>query len=101
VLAGLGLGSTERIRGLAVGGGLVIAPEVVGVAAGLFTGFYIDRIDLENFMHVKRVNKRLTGLSIGLVNTTDQLRGLQIGLLNHAANNPRGLRLLPLVNAHF
>jgi hypothetical protein len=29
------------------------------------------------------------------------LNGVQIGLLNRANNNPPGLRLLPLVNAHF
>jgi len=27
--------------------------------------------------------------------------GLQIGLLNYAENNPGGLQILPLFNAHF
>ena len=29
------------------------------------------------------------------------LTGVQLGVLNYAANNPRGLRLLPLVNVHL
>ena len=42
-----------------------------------------------------------TGLSLGLFNSADELHGVQIGLLNHAPNNPPWARWLPLVNAHF
>jgi hypothetical protein len=42
-----------------------------------------------------------TGLAIGLVNWAEELHGVQLGLINHASNNPPGLRWLPLVNAHF
>jgi len=41
------------------------------------------------------------GVQIGLINSTEKLNGIQFGLLNHAANNPPGLRWLPLVNFHF
>jgi hypothetical protein len=43
----------------------------------------------------------MDGVSIGLFNWTPRLRGVQLGLLNYAGNNPDGLKLLPLVNAHF
>jgi hypothetical protein len=100
VLAGLGLGASERIRGVAIGGLLSFAPEVTGLSAGALNGLYIDRVDLEDFLHVRLANERFTGLSIGLVNYTARLKGVQLGLLNYAGNNPRWLRLLPLVNVH-
>jgi len=46
-------------------------------------------------------NRETVGLSIGLVNYTAELRGVQIGLLNYARNNPRWLRLLPFLNLHL
>ncbi len=101
MLAGLGLGATERIRGVAIGGGLVFAPEVKGVAIGALNGLYIDRIDLEDFIHFKLANRRFTGLSVGLINYTAHLNGVQLGLLNYAGNNPRWLRLLPLINLNL
>ncbi|MDH3216346.1 MAG: hypothetical protein OEN01_08645 [Candidatus Krumholzibacteria bacterium] len=101
MLAGLGLGATERISGVAFGGVVIFAPEVNGFAAGALNGLYIDRINLEDFLHFKMANQRFTGLSIGLVNYTARLKGVQLGLLNFAGNNPRWLRLLPLVNVHL
>ncbi len=41
------------------------------------------------------------GIAIGLYNRAERLRGIQIGLLNHAANNPPPFRWLPLINASF
>ena len=74
---------------------------MTGVAAGALNGFYIDRIDLEDFLRIRLANQRFTGLSIGLVNYSAQLKGVQLGLLNYAGNNPRWLRLLPLINIHL
>jgi hypothetical protein len=65
MLAGLGLGAAERIRGVAIGSLLVFAPDVTGLMAGAINGLYIDRIDLEDFLHFKLVNERFTGLSSG------------------------------------
>jgi hypothetical protein len=101
MLGGLGLGAVDRIRGIAVGSVLVFAPNVTGVAVGALNGIYIDRIDLEDFLHFKLANQRFTGLSIGLVNYTAELNGVQLGLFNYAGNNRRGLRLLPVVNLHL
>jgi len=101
MVAGLGMGASGRIRGVAIGSGLVFAPQVTGLAAGMLNGLYIDRIDLEDFLHVKLANESFTGLSIGLVNYSARLKGVQLGLVNYAGNNPRWLRLLPLVNVHL
>jgi hypothetical protein len=101
MLSGLGLGASDRIRGVAVGSILVFAPEVNGLAVGALNGVYIDRIDLEDFLHFNRVNRSFTGLSVGLVNYTAKLKGVQLGLFNYAGNNTRALRLLPLINVHI
>ncbi len=100
-ISGLGIGAAKEIRGVALTGLVNFAPEVTGIAVGALNGFYIDRIDLEDFLHFDMTNQRFTGLSIGLFNYSAELEGVQLGLLNYAANNPRWLRLLPLVNAHL
>ena len=38
------------------------------------------------------------GLTVGILNITDDLRGLQIGLVNIGRRNPKGRRVLPIVN---
>jgi hypothetical protein len=48
-----------------------------------------------------RSTRRQAGLSIALLNIARELHGVQIGVLNWAGNNPRGLRLLPGLNLHF
>jgi hypothetical protein len=76
-------------------GGSVYSPEVTGVSVGIINGLRMKNFD------TFRVNKRLTGVSIGLLNLTHHLRGLQIGLLNYAGNNPVPFRLLPLLNLNL
>ncbi|MBP9079969.1 MAG: hypothetical protein KBF80_06935 [Flavobacteriales bacterium] len=71
------------INGLAMGV-FVGAEKVRGMAIGLF--------------HI--YSKKQVGLSVSAINRTDDLRGLQIGLLNYAGNNPKLLRWLPLINFH-
>ncbi|MFH1844222.1 MAG: hypothetical protein ABIF77_13535 [bacterium] len=41
------------------------------------------------------------GVTIGIFNYAAHLNGVQIGVLNYAGNNPRGLKLTPVFNAHF
>jgi hypothetical protein len=43
----------------------------------------------------------MNGLSIALFNKTKELRGIQVGLLNIARNNPKGFRVLPVINMHL
>lgn len=38
------------------------------------------------------------GLTIGVLNIAEELRGVQIGLVNIARRNPKGRRVLPIVN---
>jgi hypothetical protein len=41
------------------------------------------------------------GVTIALYNYARVLRGVQLGLLNWAQNNPAPFRLLPLLNLHL
>ncbi|MBT6148386.1 MAG: hypothetical protein HOH74_23330, partial [Gemmatimonadetes bacterium] len=47
------------------------------------------------------VNDRFTGLALGLINHSRELKGVQVGLLNYAGNNPAWARLLPFINVHL
>lgn len=42
-----------------------------------------------------------TGITIGVLNVAKELRGIQIGLLNYAANNPPPFRWLPVLNLNL
>src|SRR5712692_2463950 len=100
-IAGLGVGAA-RIQGLAMalaaGGqeiqGAVIAPAYFHLAEG-------GRIEGVSISAFNRVLGEQRGLAIGLVNYASRLYGVQIGLVNWADNNPTGLKVLPVANAHF
>ena len=100
-LGGLGVGAGESMQGLVVGGLVAMAPCTRGISFGLLNGVVIDDINLEDFLRIRTVNQRYTGLSLGLFNYSAELNGAQIGLLNYAGNNPRWARLLPFLNLHF
>jgi hypothetical protein len=61
--------------------------------AGAFRG-----VALAGFNYVKGAQR---GLTIGVVNYTRRLHGVQVGIINYAANNPPGLRVLPLINVNL
>ena len=96
-----GVGAGHKIRGIALGGLTVLAPDIKGVATGALNGAIVEEVNLEDFLKIRKVNERFVGLSVGLINYTRNLKGVQLGLLNYAGNNPRWLRLLPLVNVHL
>lgn len=96
-----GIGARESIRGVALAGLAVAAPHVTGLTSGALNGVVVDRISLEEFVHVRRVNQDCTGVAVGLFNYTPRLRGVQLGLLNYAGNNPPWARLLPFLNLHL
>jgi hypothetical protein len=98
---GLGVGAGDALRGLALGGLVSMAPEVTGVSLGALNGVIVKSVNLEDFLEIRTVNQRYTGLSLGLVNYSAELHGAQIGLFNYAANNPKWARLLPIVNFHL
>jgi hypothetical protein len=83
---------------LAAGGedvvGLVLAPAYFEVKpGGTMAGVSISAVN--------RIRGAQHGLAIGIVNYTPELHGVQIGLVNWAGNNGKGLKVLPIVNAHL
>ena len=118
-IGGFGAGAGGTLRGLAIGGFGAGAPTVRAVilsiiAAGghdvegaIVAPFYFkvedDRGDPGRMKGISisaynRIKGDQFGLSIGLLNFAWELHGWQIGVLNYAGNNPKGLRLLPLFN---
>jgi hypothetical protein len=89
VFIGFGVSPPNRninnrvINGLAIGV-FVGAGKVKGGAIGLFNSY----------------SKKQYGISVSALNKTEELHGLQIGLLNYAGNNPKFLRWLPIINFH-
>ena len=98
---GIGAPSIKGINvALFVGGveakGIQIAPayfRVQGDEGGSMTG-----VSVSAFNHIKGSQR---GLAIGIFNYALECKGVQIGVLNHIASNPSGLRWLPLINASF
>lgn len=76
--------SIKLIKGIAIGGIGVGADNIKGLAIGAMV-----------------TSKKQNGFSLAVYNNTTELHGLQIGLINHVANNPKGLRWLPLINLHI
>jgi hypothetical protein len=97
----MGMASSERtITGMTFAGYKVKAPEIVGVNVSILwsessslTGF--------TFAGYNRTYGLQQGLVIGIFNHTEDLLGIQIGLLNYVENNPPWARLLPIFNANF
>jgi len=117
-IAGLGAGAGKSLKGITLVGLGAGAPEVAGFtfAGGAVGGVDIRGITLAGgvirvvedggirgfgasaFNYVQGTQK---GLFIGIVNFARRLKGIQLGVINIAMNNPKGLRVLPLMNAHF
>jgi hypothetical protein len=121
-LVGVGTGGT--LRGVAVAGVGVGAPTIRALVIASMAGghdvrggvlaplyFRIESDDdgrgelgifrgvtISSFNHIKGEQR---GLSVGLLNYAWELRGWQVGLINYAANNPPGLRILPLFNREW
>ena len=76
------------IKGVTAALGVVIIEE-----DGQHTGF-----NLSAFNYIKRTQ---AGFSIGIVNYAHTLKGLQIGLVNYVRDNPKYLKVLPIINANF
>ena len=69
------------------------------VVAGFVTG--IDTVAGVTASMLLNKSKQHRGLAVGGINATKELHGVQLGFLNYAGNNPKALRLLPLVNMHL
>jgi hypothetical protein len=111
------LHARESLWGFSATAGPIVAETVQGVAAGnvlvqdagaglLVAPLYLHSgrdgtltgLSISAFNHVRG---RQRGLSIGLLNVTRTLSGVQLGLFNYAGNNPRFLRLLPGLNLNL
>ena len=101
-LALLGAGSPSikgvTLAGLAVGGveitGLTVALAHVRIEDdGILTG-----LTASAFTYIKGL---LKGVSLGIVNYSYEVSGIQIGLVNYVADNPSGLKILPFFNTSF
>jgi hypothetical protein len=116
-IGGFGAGAGGTLRGVAIGGFGAGAPTVRAMVIGLMAGgqdveggivapiyFKVGqkrepgRMQGVSISSWNRIVGEQRGLSIGLLNTAWELNGWQVGVLNYAKNNPKGLRLLPLFN---
>ena len=101
-IGGIGAGS-PTIKGITIGGLAAGGENITGITAalgmikiennGTHTGF-----NLSAFNYIKGTQ---TGLSIGIVNYAYNLKGVQIGLVNYVRDNPKYLKVLPIINANF
>ncbi len=100
-LALIGIGA-QAINGFSVSAtmradnisGLTIAPGFARINPG-------GELHGISFAGYHEVRGHTSGLSIGIVNYTRTLKGVQLGLINMVDRNPRGRRVLPLVNWNF
>lgn len=92
----------ERVQGfiiapahLLVGGNKKFRHEEVTTTEvnGLFKGVSISAYN--------KINGQLNGVSFGVVNYTQRIKGVQFGLINIVKENPKGLRVLPFFNMRF
>jgi hypothetical protein len=91
VFVGLGIGArgnnspNKIINGLAVGIISVGAEKVKGVTSAILYCY----------------SSKQYGLSIAGFNKTENLHGIQVGIINYAGNNPKLLKWLPIINFHL
>lgn len=99
-LSAVAVEAGSRLQGLATGVGRIRAPVIQGTALSLG---HLKAWDVSGFTVAgyTQVRGRQQGLAVGLYNSARELRGVQIGLLNRADNNPTPFRYLPFVNLHF
>jgi hypothetical protein len=118
-VGGFGAGAGGTLRGLAIGGFGAGAPTVRAIVlsliasgghdveGGILAPFYFKVTDDQgdpgrmkglSISAFNQIKGDQFGLSIGLLNYAWELHGWQLGVLNYARNNPKGLRLLPLFN---
>ena len=117
-IGGIGAGAGEELRGLTICGLGAGSPTIKGVTfAGAGVGgvdvrwiaLAIGTVQIKNDGHLtgfaasgfNYIKGTQHGLSIGIVNYALRLKGIQLGLINIVRENPKGLRILPVMNANF
>lgn len=115
-IGGIGVGAGTRLKGLSIGAA-VGSPRVEGIAiggvvggedvtAGVVAPGYFRIADNGRFKGVvasafNHIEGEQVGLSIGVLNYTRRLRGVQLGVLNIVRENPVPFRVLPLINVRM
>ncbi len=102
-IGGLGAGCGNVMKGIAIGGLGVGAPKITGVALALGYVKVNDEGSLYGLSAgaFNQIKGKLTGVSLGIYNYTYELNGVQIGLINYVRDNPKYMRILPLININF
>jgi len=122
-LSVLAVGSGESLKGIVVAGLAAGSPEIRALAIAPFVGgkdlkgIFIAPLSLQmgnkemdeetvtmkgiSVSAFNKVRGHQRGLTIGAFNYATRQHGLQLGILNHVKDNPKGLRWLPLFNMHF
>lgn len=115
-ISGLSIIAQKRISGFAASGILLISNNDfygigltgcilasgnsyngLAITPGYFSAKVLNGISISGYSDTDKTR----GLTIALLNNTRSLHGVQLGLINYAANNPKWLRLLPVINMHF
>jgi|WetSurSiteA1Bulk_404760.scaffolds.fasta_scaffold00802_8 hypothetical protein len=115
-LSGLMVGAKTELNGVTIGG-LIVGSEgdingLAGSSTYIQSGGVVRGVALTagylNAMTFKGIaiagyfrSTQMHGLSFAVFNSTKELHGTQVGLLNIARNNPKGLRVLPVINMHL
>ena len=98
-LHGIDIDIDEELLGFAASGIRIHAETIKGFASSLVVttgemhGLGIAAVNYSSDFQV--------GLSIGIVNYTERLKGIQLGLINIAKNKPKPFRVMPILNACF
>jgi len=116
-VGGVGVVSDTRLTGVGIAGVGVVADEVRGGTASLMVSsndyygaavtplrFTIESggnfrgLSVSAWNNIRGTNN---GVTIGLLNYARHANGIQLGLINIVADNPPGLRVLPVFNRSF
>jgi hypothetical protein len=85
------------MSGIQAAGIYLKGEDLVGASFG---GAYLHAYNTRgiNISAYNDIDGHSEGISVGLLNVTESLKGVQLGVLNIVWDNPRGRRFLPLIN---
>jgi hypothetical protein len=103
IAAGLVGAGAPSIKGIALGGIGAGGEHVQGITAAILLSKISDDgthkgISVAIFNQIKGSQ---TGISLGVLNYSWHMNGFQIGVINYIKDNPKYLKVLPIVNWHF
>ena len=103
IAAGLVGAGAPTLKGIALGGFGVGGENVKGITTAIVWSKVSDDgthkgISLAAFNQIKGSQ---TGVSVGVLNYAWHMNGFQIGVINYIKDNPKYLKVLPIINWHF